>query len=50
MKFLFLLPLFAALYRSAVIESDWGSGVLRASAGGEEFEGSVDENGAVKFQ
>jgi len=40
----------AALYRSAVIESDWGSGTLRVNAGGEKFECSVDEKGLVKFQ
>jgi hypothetical protein len=37
------------LYRSPVINSHWGSGVLEVTAGGEQFRCEVGEDGKVTF-
>lgn len=39
-----------SLYRSPVINSAWGSGVLEVNAGGERFRCEVDDRGKVKFE
>lgn len=37
------------VYRSDVINAEWGSGVLEINAGGETFRCEVDDDGKVKF-
>jgi len=39
-----------SMYRSSVINSVWGFGVLEVKAGDQKFHCEVDENGKVKFE
>jgi hypothetical protein len=38
-----------SLYRSPVINSAWGSGILEVRAGGANFRGEVDDDGKFRF-